>query len=123
MTRSNIEIIISQRKCILDLLRETCMLECKPIKTPMKLHVKLRLEDEKEIILEKYQKLLGKLIYLLHTRPNNIFSQFMYIPKEKYLEAIYRLQRYLIGILGMSLFFKKKKKDHMIIEVYINTDG
>ena len=49
---------------------------------------------------ERYQRLVGKLIYLSHTRPDNVFaigvvSQFMHAPRESHMDAIHRILRYL----------------------------
>jgi len=69
--RSNKGIFISQRKYIIDLLAETGMVDCKPADTPLQVNHGLKfgeganLEDK-----ERYQRLVGKLIYLSHTRPN-----------------------------------------------------
>jgi len=46
----------------------------------------------------RYQRLVGKLIYLSHTRPNigfsvSVVSQFMNDPKEKHLEAVCHILR------------------------------
>ena len=60
----------------------------------------------------RYQHLVGKLIYLSHTRPDIVFvvsrvSQFMHAPTEKCMEAVYRILKYLKGTLGEGLFFGK----------------
>ena len=58
------------------------------------------------------QKLVGKLIYLSHTRPNisfsiGVVSQFMHDPMEEHLEVVYQILRYLKKNLGRGLMFKK----------------
>ena len=71
IARSKQGIVVSQRKYILDLLRETKMLECKPAETPMDYTVKLgMIENGAPVDKGRYQRLVGKLIYLSHTRPN-----------------------------------------------------
>ena len=60
--------MISQRKYILDLLKETSMSDYKPSETLMELNLKLRDSDKKVLVdTTRYQKLVGKLIYLSHT--------------------------------------------------------
>ena len=61
-------IFISQQKYILDLLQETRMLGCKPSETPIKQNHKLG-EATKDAMVDtwRYQRLVGKLIYLFHT--------------------------------------------------------
>ena len=52
---------------------------------------------------EQYQRLVGKLIYLAHTRPDiayavGVVSQFMHNPQEEHLDAAMRIVRYLKGL-------------------------
>ncbi|EXC25624.1 ABC transporter C family member 2 [Morus notabilis] len=63
-------------KYVLDLLQETDMLGCKPAETPMEPNAKLGLEGGKEIDQEQYHRLVGKLIYLSHTRPDIAFALY-----------------------------------------------
>lgn len=68
MARSKHGISLSQRKYILDLLSETGMLACKLAATPMEQNHKLGENlDQIPTHKERYQKLVGKLIYLSHT--------------------------------------------------------
>ena len=111
--RSNQGILISQRKYILDLLTETGMIDCKPVDTPVMVNHELS-KDSKEGPTDKgrYQRLVGKLIYLSHTRPDvayavSLVSQFMHDPKQDHMEAALRIIRYLKGTAGMGMLFKK----------------
>ena len=86
---------------------------------------KLGVERVKDVDREQYQRLLGKLIYLSHTWQDIAFivsmiSQFMHSPKEKHLEAVYRVLRYLKKTLGKGLFFRKSKL--RMREVYTDAD-
>ena len=90
-------IVVSQRKYILDLLKETRMSGCKQTNTPIEPNKKLG-DGEKgdPIYVTQYQILVGKLIYLFHTRPYIIFavsfvSQFMHSPHREYFEAANRI--------------------------------
>lgn len=119
-------IVVSQRKYIMDLLKETCMSGCKPADTPMDPNVKLG-EQGKGVPVEtgRYQRLVGKLIYLSHTRPDiafpiSVVSQFMHAPDEEHLEAVYRILRYLKGTPGKGSFFKKTEQRS--IEAYTDAD-
>ena len=86
--RSKKGIFISQKKYILDLLREIGLLECKGAKTPLEPNLKLQPTSPVEVIdKEKYQHLVGRLIYLSHTSPDIAFvvsmvSQFMHSPNQ-----------------------------------------
>ena len=61
------DIFISQRKYILDLLKETGKLRCKTIGVPIEQNHRIG-NDEENPKVEKtqYQRLVGKLIYLSH---------------------------------------------------------
>ncbi|RVW70009.1 Retrovirus-related Pol polyprotein from transposon RE1 [Vitis vinifera] len=113
VARSRKGIVVSQRKYILDLLKETGMLGCKPIDTPMDSQKKLGIEKESTPVDRgRYQRLVGHLIYLSHTRPDIGFavsavSQFMHSPTEEHMEAVYRILRYLKMTPGKGLFFRK----------------
>ena len=101
VARSRKEISISQRKYVLDLLTETGMLGCKPSNTPIKARKRTK-SDGKLVDRERYQQLVGRLIYLSHTRPDIAFaislvSQYMHSPKESHLEAMYKILKYLKG--------------------------
>ncbi|KAK3008239.1 hypothetical protein RJ639_015215 [Escallonia herrerae] len=101
VTRSKSGITVSQRKYVLDLLRDTGMLGCRSIETPMEPNAKLDIEGGKDVDREQYQRLVGKLIYLSHTRPDiafavSVISQFMHSPKKKHLDAVYGVLRELI---------------------------
>ncbi|XP_039136472.1 uncharacterized mitochondrial protein AtMg00810-like isoform X2 [Dioscorea cayenensis subsp. rotundata] len=113
VARSRKDISISQRKYVLDLLKDTGMSGCKPADTPMDPNSKLgSREDCAPVDKARYQRLVGKLIYLSHTRPDICFavslvSQFMNNPTEEHLDAVYRILRYLKMSPGQGLLFEK----------------
>ncbi|CAN1152028.1 Retrovirus-related Pol polyprotein from transposon TNT 1-94, partial [Linum perenne] len=122
IARSKGCLIVSQRKYVLDLLNEIGMLGCKPVDTPMEQNKRWNRETEPALVEKgRYQRLVGKLIYLSHTRPDiayavGIVSQHMQSPNEDHLEAVYRILRYLKGSPGLGLQFRKN--DARGIEVY-----
>ena len=72
-----------------------------------------------------FQKLVGKLIYLSHTRPDiayavSIVSQFMHNPSEDHMDVIIRILRYLKSSPGKGLLFSKN--GHLRINGYTNAD-
>lgn len=95
--RSREGISISQRKYTLDLLKEKGMTRCRPVATSIEFNAKLRDSvDKVPVDKEKYQRLVGKLIYLSHNRPDisyavSIVSQFMQAPYEEHMEAVNRI--------------------------------
>ena len=101
VARSRKGISVSQRKYVLDLLKETGMLGCKLADTPMDPNSKLgRNTDSAPVDKGSYQRLVGKLIYLSHTRFDisfvvSVVSKFMNNLTEEHIEAVYRILRYL----------------------------
>ena len=94
-------IFLSQRKYALDLLQETGMSACQPADTPVEEGLKLCVGTN-QVPADKgrYQKLVGRLMYLVHTRPDlayalSIVSQFMHNPGEQHMNAVMRILRYL----------------------------
>ena len=71
-------IFISQQKYVADLLKETRKSTRKPISTPIDPNHKLgEAKEDVTIDREMYQCLLGRLIYLPHTRPNIAYDVSM----------------------------------------------
>ena len=97
VARSKEGIVISQRKYILDLLNKTGFLGCKPANMPMDSTKRLnRSEEGTPVDKERYQRLVGKLIYHSHTRPDiaysvSLVSQHMNNPIEDHLDAVNRI--------------------------------
>jgi len=124
VARSKKGIVVSQQKYILDLLKETGMSGCRPADTPMDPNVKLWEKGSVPVDTGRYQRLVGKLIYLSHTRPDiafsvSVVSQFMHFPFEEHLEAVYRILRYLKGNPGKGLFFKTSERN---VSIFTDAD-
>jgi len=108
------------------LLKETGKTACKPISTPVDPNIKLEsAEEDNAVNKEMYQRLVGRLIYLSHTRPDIAFavslvSQFMHQPREAHLQAALRIVQYLKGTPGRGILFKRNKS--VALEAYTNVD-
>ncbi|XP_078444348.1 alpha/beta-Hydrolases superfamily protein isoform X1 [Wolffia australiana] len=121
-------IVLSQHKYILDLLRETGKLDCRPAATPVDNNVKLKAEqDDKDALVNKtsFQRLIGKLLYLNHTRPDiafavNSLSQFMNDPRESHQNAADRILAYLKGSIGLGLLFNRGNEPS--VSLYMDSD-
>ena len=75
VARSKQGILISQRKYTLDLLKDTGMLGCKPRHTPLERNWKYLLKDnDPPVDKERYQRLVGRMIYLSLTCPNIAYA-------------------------------------------------
>ncbi|RVW93163.1 Protochlorophyllide reductase, chloroplastic [Vitis vinifera] len=127
VSRSSEGIFLSQRKYALDLLQETGMSGCQPVNTPIEEGLKL-CNEPNQVSTDKgrYQRLVGKLMYLAHTRPDlayalSVVSQYMHNPGEQHMNAVMRILRYLKNAPGKGILFAKNV-DHQSIEVYIDAD-
>ena len=111
--RSSDRILMTQQKYILDLLEETKHTQCRTSDTPIEANHRLTLDDnDPKIEITSYQKLIGKLLYLSHTRPDicftvNVLSQFMHSPRNSHFQAANRVLRYLKGTTGLGLTYRK----------------
>ena len=126
VARSKKGIMVSQQKYILNLLKETGMMGCRPANTPIDPNQKLQSEGNGDPVdTTRYQRLVGRLIYLSHIRPDIAFavslvSQFMQSPLKENLEAVHRILRYLKSTPSRGLFFKKTGQQ--AIEVFTDVD-
>lgn len=73
--RNKIGIYVSQRKYVLDLLSEMGTIGCKPMETPVDPNLKLSTQESGDLVDQgRYQHLVGRLIYLSHTRPDIVVA-------------------------------------------------
>ena len=117
---------MTQQKYILDLLEEVKQTNCHITETPIEVNHKLALsENDPKIEAGSYQDLIGKLLYLSHTRPDicyavNVLIQFMHSPRNSHFQAVNRVLRYLKGTLGLVITFKRTSKIDLIL--YTDSD-
>ncbi|KAG6531058.1 hypothetical protein ZIOFF_004828 [Zingiber officinale] len=112
--RSKKGIYVCQRKCVLDLLKETGKLGSRPASTPIEVNHDLTSSSGEDLTsLEKgtYQRLVGKLLYLSMTRPDityavSVVSQYMHAPKTIHMKAVDRILRHLKSCPEKGLLFK-----------------
>ncbi|XP_071717919.1 secreted RxLR effector protein 161-like [Rutidosis leptorrhynchoides] len=80
------------------------------------------MEDEADLANKRrYLRLVEKLIYLAHTRPDiayavGVMSQFMYQPQVHYMEGVIRIIRYLKKTADHGVIFKKN--EHLKTKIY-----
>uniref|UniRef100_A0A8R7UAT4 Reverse transcriptase Ty1/copia-type domain-containing protein n=1 Tax=Triticum urartu TaxID=4572 RepID=A0A8R7UAT4_TRIUA len=125
VSRGSKGIFLSQRKYILDLLKETGMLGCRPVATPIKQNHRLSSDAGTPVDRERYQRLVGRLIYMSHTRPDiafdvSVVSQYMHDPKSAHMEAVIRILRYLKGCPGRGLLYRRQ--GDLQVECYTDAD-
>jgi hypothetical protein len=105
IARSARGIVLSQRKYVLDLFNDTGMMQCRAAATPIDQNYKITAESGELVEKETYQRLVGRLLYLCHTRPDiayavSVVSRYMHEPRTGHLDAVHRILRYLKGTRG-----------------------
>ncbi|RVW42526.1 Retrovirus-related Pol polyprotein from transposon TNT 1-94 [Vitis vinifera] len=112
--QSSSGVVLSQRKYALDILEETCMLDCKPVNTPMDPNVKL-VPGQGEPLGDpgRYRRLVGKLNYLTITRPDisfpvSVISQFLQSPCDSHWDAVIRILRYIKSTPGQGVLYENR---------------
>ena len=84
VSRSQHGLFLSQQKYTLYLLNEIGNSACEPVITPIEVNHSMSIySNQIPTNKERYQRLVGKLIYLTHTRPDisyavSMVSQFMH---------------------------------------------
>ncbi|CAL2255023.1 unnamed protein product [Prunus armeniaca] len=107
-------------------MKDLGMLGCKLVNKPMEENHKLgECTDHKPTNKEQYQRLVERLIYLSHTRPDiayavSVVSQFMHSPSEVHRDAVNRILRYLKSTHGKGLMYSKQ--GHLDVIGYTNAD-
>lgn len=103
---------LSQRKYALDIVKEVGMMGSKPVSTPMEVNHKL-LADKGPLLEDpgRFQRIVGRLVYLTITRPDlnysvHVLSQVMHQPKKAHWEAAMRVLKYLKGSPGQGIMLK-----------------
>ncbi|WJZ90013.1 hypothetical protein VitviT2T_009191 [Vitis vinifera] len=100
---------------------------CQPVNTPIEEGLKLCVEPNQVSTNKgRYQRLVGRLMYLAHTRPDlayalSVVSQYMHNPGEQHMNAVMRILRYLKNAPGKGILFAKNV-DHQSIKVYTHAD-
>ena len=102
VARNGKGISLNQRKYALEVLSDSGMLGCKPMRTPMEQHLRLS-KDEGELIDDpsQYKRLIGRLMYLTLTKLDiyyavNKFSQFLNKPRQPHLLVVVKVLQYIM---------------------------
>ncbi|GKC99066.1 uncharacterized mitochondrial protein-like protein, partial [Tanacetum coccineum] len=104
---------IKQERYARKILKETGMEDCNATSYPMEKDLKLsKAEDEPEVEATQYQKMVGCLLYLLHTRPDltysvGVVSRYMQSPRESHARAIKQILRYLKGTTSFGIKYNR----------------
>ena len=117
---------MTQLKYIVDLLDETKHVDCRISDKPIETNHKLRLDDkDSHVEMSSYHKLISKLLYLSHTRPDicytvNVISQFMHSPRVSHFQAANTVLMYLKRTTGLGITYKPTSKLNLV--VYTDSD-
>nr|XP_016459847.1 PREDICTED: uncharacterized mitochondrial protein AtMg00810-like [Nicotiana tabacum] len=127
--RSQHGILLNQRKYTLELILELGLSGGNSAVTPLEINQKLTsLEYDKEarvqgddpiVDITGYQKLIGKLLYLIVTRPDISYavqnlSQFMQAPKKSHIDAAIRVVTYLKATPGMRVLMHMESTETLL---------
>ena len=102
------------------------MMASKLVTTPIEQnHILSEALREKKVDRKMYQRLVRRLIYLAHIRPDIAYSvsgisQFMHDPREIHLQAAYLVLHYLKAHPGKGILFKKTS--NIALAIYIDAD-
>jgi hypothetical protein len=112
VARSPTGLFLCQRKYAFDIISEVGLLGAKPSSFPIVQNHQLGKADGPLLANpESYRRLVGRLIYLVVTRPDlayvvHILSQFMHQPRQEHWEAALRVVRYLKGSPGQGVLLR-----------------
>ena len=125
VARTEKGISLCQRKYTLDLLSDMGMMGCRAAPTPIEQNHQVTAQSGELVNKEDYQKLVGRLLYLCHTRPDityavGVVSRYMHEPRRGHLDIVHRILRYLKGTPGKGLWFAKS--GHLEVDGYSDSD-
>eukprot|EP00253_Pinus_taeda_P034392 PITA_34392 len=104
-------IFLSQSKYACDFLRSFHMEDCKPAPSPFLSGFKIPIScNSPKVDATLYRQLVGKLLYLTHTRPDLSFvvglvAWFMQTPRQCHWKAAKRILRYVRGTVQFGIHY------------------
>jgi hypothetical protein len=111
---------VSQGKYIKDMLKKFGMDDAKVISTPMRTNGNLDSDTSGNMVNQKvYRSIIGSLLYVTASRPNVMFSVYMFerfqaSPRESHLKATNRILRYLKHTQNVRLWYPKGARFELI---------
>nr|GEV84677.1 ribonuclease H-like domain, reverse transcriptase, RNA-dependent DNA polymerase [Tanacetum cinerariifolium] len=112
VTQTNGDVSIKQSAYANKILKEAGMIDCNETLILMDPGTRLTKVTEGTMVNStEYRSLIGCLRYLLHTRPNLIYSvgllsRFMQEPREQHMKAIRHVLRYVKGTKDYGITYK-----------------
>ncbi|XP_004293174.1 PREDICTED: uncharacterized mitochondrial protein AtMg00810-like [Fragaria vesca subsp. vesca] len=119
MATSTKGLFLNQRKYLLDLLQEVDMSESKPRAIPLDCKFQMNAVGESLPNIHEYQRLVGKLIYIIITRLDitfavRIISHFMHAPTESHMLIVKKVLRYLKGSVSGGILMRKNCHNNIV---------
>ncbi|XP_022856859.1 uncharacterized protein LOC111377935 [Olea europaea var. sylvestris] len=102
---------VNQRKYILDIIKYVGLIGARSVSVPIPKGTKLsQISSPPFADLERYRRLIGRLLYLNLTRPDITYgiqqlSQFVHSPCQIHWDTAIHLLRYLKGCPSLGLYF------------------
>nr|GEV50301.1 DNA helicase INO80 isoform X2 [Tanacetum cinerariifolium] len=106
------DVLLSQKKYILELLQSAGLSNCNPVSSPMVTSSSLSLDDSTAFSNPvKYRQVVGFLQYVTPSRPDIAFAvnkvcQYMHAPTENHWSAVKRILRYLHGTVELGMLIR-----------------
>lgn len=102
------------------------MLQCKAVSVPLMSCAKQQVyQVADEVDVSKYRRLIGKLMYVTHSRPDiafsvSLLSRFMHKPNKIHQGAAKHVLRYLAGTQNYGILYHKECED--ILQGFSDSD-
>ena len=110
------EITLAQSSYARKILFDFKLLECNSSQTPLEVKPILSQDDSKNLVdSTTFRSLMGSLRYLMHTRPNLMFStgylsRYMESLSKEHFTSAKRVLRYVKGTLNLGLSYKQGRE-------------
>ncbi|GKE75831.1 putative RNA-directed DNA polymerase [Tanacetum coccineum] len=103
------DILLSQKKYILELLQSAGLCNCNPMSSPMVTSSSLSTAFSNPV---KYRQVVGSLQYVTLSRPDIAFAvnkecQYMHAPTENHCSIVKRILRYLHGTVEHGMLMRR----------------
>ncbi|RVW53763.1 Retrovirus-related Pol polyprotein from transposon TNT 1-94 [Vitis vinifera] len=119
-------IFISQRKYVVDILKEFKLESCKEVATLLAQNEKISKNDGAKLEEPSaYRSLIGSLLYLIATKPDLMFpasflSRFMSSPSNVHMGVAKNVLKYVRGITNLGIWYLKI--GGVNLDGYVNSD-
>jgi hypothetical protein len=127
---------LNQRKYVETILQRFNMHECKPVKVPILVGVKLYVdqcpktwEEKEDMSCVPYASVVGSLMYVMVcTRPDithavGVLSGYMSKPGKEHWTTVKRVFRYFCGSASYGLFYQGRSGLNRVVDIHVFVDA